>query len=83
MNKGTIQLYGVDGQDIALFSFDLDKHTEENAAAIVSNAVEAAYQKDEAGELEDGDVLSEAVKQLEQNFGIGRIFAAIANTDRL
>lgn len=83
MNKGTIQLYGVDGQDIALFSFDLDKHTEENATAIVNNAVEAAYQKDEAGELEDGDVLSEAVEQLEQNFGIERIFAAIANTDRL
>lgn len=49
----------------------------------MSNAVEAAYQKDEAGELEDGDVLSEAVEQLEQNFGIERIFAAIANTDRL
>jgi len=49
----------------------------------VSNAVEAAYQKDEAGELEDRDVLTEAVEQLEQNFGIERIFAAIANTDRL
>lgn len=83
MNKGIIQLYGVDGQDIALFSFDLDKHTEAEAAAIVNNAVEAAYQKDEAGELEDGDVLSEAVEQLEKHFGIERIFAAIANTDRL
>ena len=83
MKQGIIQLYGVDGQDIGLFSFDLDKHDEAKAAAIVENAVEAAYQKDEAGELEDGDVLVEAQEEPESKFGITRIFAAVANTDRL
>lgn len=81
--KGIIQVYGVDGNDIALFSFDLERHKEHEATAIVENAIEAAYQKDEEGKLEDRDVLTEAVEQLEQNFGIERIFAAIANTDRL
>ena len=79
---GIIQLYGVDGQDIALFAFDPQQHTEEFAANIGENAVEAAYQKDEAGELEDGDVLSEAQEVLEK-MGIDRIFAGIAKTDCL
>lgn len=83
MKKGIIQLYGIDGQEIALFSFDPSQHKEENAANIIENAVEAAYQKDEAGELEDGDVLSEAIEQLEKNFNIIRVFAGVSNTNRL
>lgn len=78
-----IQLYNVDGNDLALFAFDPAKHKDHEAAAIVENAVEAAYQKDEAGELEDGDVLGEAQEVLEKEFDITRIFAAIANTERL
>jgi hypothetical protein len=83
MEKAIIQLYGESGQEIALFSFDTSQHKEEDAANIIENAVEAAYQKDEAGELEGGDVLSEAVEQLEKNFNIIRIFAGVSNTNRL
>ena len=79
---GIVQLYNVDGNDLALFAFDPQQHEEAAAAAIVENALEAAYQKDEAGGLEDGDVLSEAQEQLEK-LGIERVFAAIAITNRL
>ena len=79
---GIIQLYNVDNNDLALFAFDPERYKEEDAANIVENAVEAAYQKDEAGELDGGDVLGEAIEELEK-MGIDRIFAAIANTDRL
>lgn len=78
---GIIQLYGVSG-DLALFAFDTEFISEADAASMVEQAVENAYQKDEAGELEDGDVLSEAIEQLDKQ-GIERIFAGIANTERL
>ncbi len=79
---GIVQLYGESGSDLALFSFDLEIMSEAGAASTVEQALEDAYQKDEAGEIEDNDVLSEAVEQLEKQ-GIKRIYAAIANTDRL
>lgn len=79
---GIIQLHNAEGNDLALFAFDPEQHKEYEAAIIVENAIEIAFQKDERGELEDNDVLTEAQEQLE-NVGIDRIFAAIANTGRL
>lgn len=79
---GVIQLYGVDGNDVALFTFDPEQHKEYEAVIIVENAIEIAFQKDERGELEGNDVLNEAQEQLEK-VGIDRIFAAIAKTNRL
>ena len=79
---GIIQLYNVDGGDLALFSFDPEVIEEHKATTIIEAALEDAFQKDEKGELTDNDVLSEAVDQLELK-GITRIFAGIANTDRL
>ena len=78
-----IQLYGVDGNDVGLFSYDPSQHSAGEAANIIENAVEAAYQKEEAGELGDVDVLSEAQEVLQEKFNIRRIYAGIANTDRL
>ena len=77
-----VQLYNVDGNDLALFAFDPEVIKEQDAGTMVEQAIEDAFQKDESGELEDGDVLSEAQEQLEKK-GINRIFASIANTDRL
>ena len=77
-----IQLYNVDGNDLALFAFDPAVIKEQDAAALVEQALEAAFQKDEAGEVEDGDILTEAEEALKL-LGIDRIYASIANTDRL
>lgn len=83
MKKGIIQLRGAEGQEIALFTYELLNYKEEQAVNIIENAIEAAYQKDEEGKLEDNDVLCEAVEQLRRNFNIHRIIAGEATTDRL
>jgi len=77
-----IQLYNVDGNDLALFAFDPAVIKEHDAASMVEEALEAAFQKDEAGEVEDGDILTEAEEALKL-LGIDRIYASIANTNRL
>lgn len=77
-----VQLYNVDGNDLALFAFDPKVIKEHDAGAMVTEAIEEAYEKDERGELEDNDVLSEAEEQLAKK-GIDRIYASIANTERL
>jgi hypothetical protein len=78
-----IQLYGVDGQDLGLFAFDTKRYDEATAAAMVEHAIEDAYQLELSGEMEDGDdVLTHATEALEE-IDITRVYAAIANTNRL
>lgn len=75
-----VQLYNEGGNDLALFAFDPEVIKEHDAGPMVEQAIEDAFQKNEFGDLEE--VLSEAEEQLAKE-GIDRIFASIANTERL
>lgn len=77
-----IQLSGVDGDHLALYVFDPDETDEKTVITFIESAIEAAFQRDEKGEIEDGDILTEADATLE-NLGIDRVFAGKASTVRL
>jgi len=78
-----IQLFGQDGQPQALFAFDPEMMSEEQAKNTVDNAVEAAFQVEEdLGEDAPDTVLNMAIETLE-NLAIFRVTAAEVTTDRL
>lgn len=76
-----IQLKGEMGF-LGLYAFDPEMMSEEQACNTIENAIEASFQRDEAGDLEDGDVQTEADETLE-NLGIDRIEFKTVTTDRL
>lgn len=80
--KKLIQLFGSSGFPLGLYLYDPDKWTAEGAANAIENAIEAAYQKEENGELKEVDVQTEADEELDK-LGIERTCAEEATTDRL
>lgn len=77
-----IQLNGVDGDSICLYAYDPKEMSEAQAINSIESAMEAAFQQDEAGFVEDGDILSVADETLE-NLGIDRVQFGNASTNRL
>lgn len=70
-----IQLQGVDGDDVALFEYDPEKI--DSAQAIDAIEVTIANFRDE------DDPLEAAEEELEEEFGITRVYVVIASTDVL
>ena len=70
-----IQLQGVDGQDVALFKYDPEKLNEE----VAIDAIEVTI----ANFRDEDDPLEMAEEELQEEFGITRVYVTIATTDVL
>lgn len=70
-----IQLQGVDGQDVALFQYDPEKLNEE----VAIDAIEVTI----ANFRDEDDPLEMAEEELQEEFGITRVYVTIATTDVL
>jgi hypothetical protein len=81
--KAIIQLHNTDGEAIALFTYDTDRYTEDEAISVIEDVFEEANIGDsEEDEEEEYDIMDAAEQMLSER-GIDRVLAGEAYTNTL